>query len=112
MVPLIIVTILFNFYIRQEHIRVTANLPNMECHEMDMKNNRDGPMDFSFVKGEYLQPAMQVKEAFPDNFGVDREIAQGKLKFLTPPHSEAEVMDDMDPLMMMGEQESDLVSYE
>lgn len=66
---------------------MTDHLPTGECHELDLKTTEDGRMDFSFVKGMYLQPAMQEKEAFPDNFGVDREIAQEIMKFLTPPNS-------------------------
>lgn len=64
MVPLLIITILFNYYIRQQHFRVTENLPTGECNEMDYKNL---PMDYSFVRDKYKQPALCSEDLEPEN---------------------------------------------
>jgi len=95
MVPLLIFTYLFSVYIRQEHYHVTAFLPSRECLIQDLKNREGGEMDYEFLKGQYLQPAMKIKlPVYPENMGVAREVAQQEVKYLTPPSSEAEIIDD------------------
>jgi hypothetical protein len=91
MFPLIGFTFWFRFYIGQQHLRVTERLPSRECLKVDLKNSA---MDLDFVKGGYLQPELKEKELFPENFGLEREIEQGDLKYMTPTHSEAEILDD------------------
>lgn len=51
-----IITVLFNFYIRQQHFRVAAYLPTRECFKEDLR--RDDDFDFSFVNGAYVQPPL------------------------------------------------------
>jgi hypothetical protein len=58
MFPLIIITILFNAYIRQQHFRVTENLTSRECLKTDLQNS-SLDFDLSFVKDAYVQPELQ-----------------------------------------------------
>lgn len=58
MLPLIIMTVLFNFYIGLKHFYVTDHLPTRLCLQLDRKNHHNGGLDFSFVKQKYLQPAL------------------------------------------------------
>jgi hypothetical protein len=64
MFPLIIITVLFNAYIRQQHFRVTENLTSRECLKIDLQNS-SLDFDLSFVKGAYVQPELQ--DVFPEN---------------------------------------------
>jgi hypothetical protein len=57
--PLIFITILFVIYINAKHKTVTHYLPSRDCVEIDHANAQAGNTDFSFVKGEYLQPALR-----------------------------------------------------
>jgi hypothetical protein len=90
MVPLIVTTILFSTYINQQHFRVTENLPSRECIKHDLRN---GPLfNMNLLKNAYLQPEMQVKEAFPE-VSTDRELSLGlhtedEGQYLTPEPSE------------------------
>lgn len=84
MVPLIIITLLFICYIRQQHFVVTENLPTGECIEVDNKNM---PLDFSFVRDKYKQPALCAEDLEPENAkeilfrdAVDRTESQGLLR--------------------------------
>jgi hypothetical protein len=74
MFPLIIITILFNAYIRQQHFRVTENLTSRECLKTDLQNSS---LDLSFVKGAYVQPEMQAKDLFPENLSDYRAMTLG-----------------------------------
>lgn len=58
MIPLIIITILFNFYIGKKHVYVTGHLPTRLCLQLDRKHYANGGLDFSFVRQHYLQPAL------------------------------------------------------
>lgn len=88
MFPLLVITILFTYYIHQKHFHMTEFLPTRECVEIDMKNNCEGLMDFSFVRGKYIQPELREKEELPENATVEREIAHGFVSFGTPQNSE------------------------
>lgn len=63
--PLLGVSILFYFYIQQQHFRVTKFLPSTLSKFEDLKNH--GTLDRSFLQGKYLQPSLQVKTLLPDN---------------------------------------------
>jgi hypothetical protein len=69
MVPLIIITVLFNFYIRQQHFRVTENLASRECLKTDLQNPN---LDLSFVKGAFVQPELQ--DVIPENPSDHQEM--------------------------------------
>jgi len=100
MVPLLIITVLFNFYIRQRHFLVASRLPSRAALKRDLQNQKMGPMNMSFVKGKYTQPALQsTEEVFPENFGVAREMAQQQIAFMTPPGSEADILDMKDDIL-------------
>jgi hypothetical protein len=53
---------------------------------MDLKNIET--MEFSFVRGKYIQPALQVKTSWPENFGASREMAEEDIGYFTPPGSD------------------------
>ena len=88
MFPLLVFTILFTFYINQKHFAMTEHLPARDCMKIDMKNG-EGEMDFSFVRGQYIQPELRETESYPENLTIEREIAQGCLQYNTPPSSES-----------------------
>lgn len=92
MIPLLIVNLLFNNYISQQHRRIADFLPSQVCMKVDRKHVRAGREDYSFLVDEYKQPAMKEKEeVYPGNMSVSREIQHGKSKFATPPGSVADI---------------------
>ena len=92
MAPLIIITVLFNFYIRQRHFLVSKHLPSRDALKKDLQNQENGPLDMSFVSRKYVQEAMQSKAAiYPENFSVTREMEQQQIAFMTPNGSEADI---------------------
>jgi len=80
MVPLIIITILFNIYIRQKHFKATSYLPGCECVEADRKNNIDGPMDLRFISNHYMQPELRDKELYPTNASLELQLKHGMVQ--------------------------------
>jgi len=58
-IPLIVATVIFSFYIRERHFVVTEHLPMRLCLQQDEKNKH---LDFSFVEDAFLQPEMRKKE--------------------------------------------------
>jgi hypothetical protein len=67
LVPLLIITCLFNSYLNKKHYYVTRYLPTEDCGKIDQKNESDG-MALDFLKEGYLQPAMKTKSRLPGNF--------------------------------------------
>lgn len=65
MIPLIVITILFNAYVRQEHFRVAKYLPSRECMKVDRRNGPD--FDLSFAKDAYLQEELRQKVRYPED---------------------------------------------
>jgi hypothetical protein len=95
MFPLIIITMLFNVYVRQRHFLVSRRLPSRAALKTDLQNQAAGVLNMSFVRGKYVQPALQSKdEVYPENFGAAREMEHEQVAFLTPPTSEADIRDD------------------
>uniref|UniRef100_A0A7S4JEF4 CSC1/OSCA1-like 7TM region domain-containing protein n=1 Tax=Odontella aurita TaxID=265563 RepID=A0A7S4JEF4_9STRA len=90
MLPLIIITVLFNMYMKQQHYRVTENMPSILCVEEDVSNI--GEIDLDFVKGEFLQPALQTRYLQPDNLSSlgSSSKPEESLKYFTPDNSQAE----------------------
>jgi len=113
-IPLLIIQVFFGIYIKQRHFYVTNFLPSRECLNIDLRNNSECRMDFSFVNRKYLQPAMQSKEDLqPENLSVEREIAQQDVTFMTPPSSEAEIKDydyEQDSALVMEHEHTTLLS--
>lgn len=58
-IPLLVITILFNFYIRQMHFRVAAFLPTGDGLSEDI--NRGESFDYSFLQNAYTQPALKAE---------------------------------------------------
>jgi len=56
-VPLLIITGLFNVYIRQQHFRTAEFLPTRNCLREDMRRSDH---DLGFLKRAYLQPELSV----------------------------------------------------
>jgi len=92
MIPLIVITVLFNAYIRQQHFRVAEFLPSRECLKEDLRKGRD--FDLSFTKGAYLQDEMQDKKKFPENLSDERAEMLGLIDA-----EEASFRNQDDPLM-------------
>ena len=92
MVPLIVITILFNFYVRQKHFLVSLHLPSRTALKKDLQNQKDGPLDMSFVRGAYVQEALKSKEPiYPENSIMFREMELQQSAFMTPPGSETDL---------------------
>ena len=89
MIPLIVVTVLFNAYIRQQHFRTAEFLPSRECLKEDLRNGPD--FDLSFTKGAYLQEELRHKRKFPENLSDPRAETLG-------------LIDSEDVLMLSGRQ--------
>ena len=68
MMPLVVITLLFNLYTRQQHYRVGFHVASEECFEMDdMERLEEEELDLaSLFKNAYLQPALKVKMVNPD----------------------------------------------
>lgn len=67
LVPLIVVTILFNSYLKKKHYYVTRYLPTEDCAAVDRKNSEEC-VTLEFLKDAYLQPALKVRSALPENY--------------------------------------------
>ena len=87
MFPLLIITILFNVYIRQKHFLMAEFLPSRNAFAIDLRNNVEREMDYEFLRAQYVQPELRDRELLPDNFNVDREIRHDGAKYETPPSS-------------------------
>mmetsp|Transcript_16267 Transcript_16267/g.32360 ORF Transcript_16267/g.32360 Transcript_16267/m.32360 type:complete len:292 (+) Transcript_16267:1758-2633(+) len=66
MVPLLIFTISFWFYLGERHYLAADFLPLKECSTID-KDYKENNDDFSFLFEKYKHPAMKVKPVLPDN---------------------------------------------
>jgi hypothetical protein len=79
MIPLIVITILFDLYFKKRHYMVTNFLPLGDCAAKDKENEG---MTYEWLEDAYLQPAMAKRLDYPDNYGrVDEDYAaQQKLK--------------------------------
>jgi hypothetical protein len=77
LIPLVIITVLFVFYIKQEHFRVTEFVPSTICKEEDIKNH--GTLDLSLLSDKYLQPSLQVKYEYPETDLTGFEMSNARL---------------------------------
>jgi hypothetical protein len=98
---------LFNAYIKQQHFKVTENLPSRECLRADLKN---ASLDFAFVKGEYVQPEMKAREpVFPENMSEGQRSALGfnnESRYATPLNVSQSQEDVQNESVFVGEQSS------
>ena len=60
LVPLIVVTILFDIYFKRRHYYITKYLPLRDCAIVDSDNESRRMMN-EWLKGAYLQPALKEK---------------------------------------------------
>ena len=68
LVPLVIITILFNCYLNKKHFYVTKYLSTKDCGDMDTKNEKEG-MTLEFLEDAYLQPALKsAAPMIPENY--------------------------------------------
>ena len=70
MVPLIVTTLLFNLYLRQEHSRVATFLTSADCQHQDLEDEElasDIGEEADF-RNQYVQPELRHKVLYPDNF--------------------------------------------
>ena len=63
MFPLVVVTILFSVYIKQQHFRVAAFIPARDAMLVDEKNEGDS---LEFLQGQYIQPELREKTKLPE----------------------------------------------
>jgi hypothetical protein len=75
LVPLIVVTFLFNDYIRKEHFRVAEFLPSRECMKEDLYINEN--LNILLPKNAYLQEEMRFKEKYRENLTEERAAELG-----------------------------------
>ncbi len=66
LIPLAWITVLFALYLEQQHYKVTNYLPSTICRRVDARNA--GKLDMSFLKGQYVQPALQTKRVEADPY--------------------------------------------
>ena len=67
MLPLLLVTVLFNIYVRQKHFFIAEHLPSSKSLEADLSREEEG-FQTDFLLGVYTQPELKAeKEALPDN---------------------------------------------
>ena len=93
MIPLLLVTILFNIYIRQMHFAVTNFLPGCVCAEVDRKNKMDGQMHMKFLSmNQYKQPELRDKELYPKNASFERQLQHGILCYEDPETDDRELV--------------------
>jgi len=81
LIPLLISTFLFQWYLNKRHYAVTRCLPLEDCSKIDRENEREG-MILDFLKEAYLQPAIKTKFAFPENH--DKIIETGETNSRDP----------------------------
>ncbi len=66
LIPLFCATVLFALYLEQQHYKVTNYLPSTICRLTDDENR--GTLDYTFLSGQYIQPALKAKPMQPDPF--------------------------------------------
>lgn len=68
LVPLILLTLGFNMYLRIKHFYVTNHLPTRDCLRLDREYHveKGHNQDFSFVKTKYRQPALGATDEYPE----------------------------------------------
>lgn len=71
--PLIVLTVLFILFINAKHSHVMRFLPTRDCVEIDQANAKAGNTDFTFCKGEYLQPSLRKHRDDPEYEDSDDE---------------------------------------
>mmetsp|Transcript_29069 Transcript_29069/g.50173 ORF Transcript_29069/g.50173 Transcript_29069/m.50173 type:complete len:1011 (-) Transcript_29069:114-3146(-) len=64
MIPLIVITILFDLYFKRRHYSITSYLPLGDCAAVDRENESEG-MTHEWLNDAYLQPALKERVAFP-----------------------------------------------
>jgi hypothetical protein len=89
---LIVVTMLFNAYIREEHFRVANVLPTEISSSRDLKNREDFNLDF--VRGAYLQEELRHKDAFAEDLPESLDLDRAEILGITPPRDEGEAEAD------------------
>jgi Calcium-dependent channel, 7TM region, putative phosphate len=71
-IPLIVVTVLFNLYIRQKHFHIARYLSSVTCVELDHKNRSQEDIgSFDFLKDKYFQPALLPEERSAELIGQE-----------------------------------------
>lgn len=70
MIPLLIVTVLFNIYVKQQHFSIAEHLPTAKCLDVDVRKGEEG-FQSDFLVGAYTQPALKSKkEVLPENLST------------------------------------------
>lgn len=67
LLPLVIVSILFDLYLKRRHYSVTQYLPLGECAALNQAYEMLNA-DCDWLKDAYLQPALRERSVLPDNY--------------------------------------------
>jgi hypothetical protein len=79
---LIVVTLLFNAYIREEHFRVSDVLPSEISTSRDLKNLE---FNLDFIRGTYLQEELRHKDAFATDLPKSLDLNRAEILGIIPP---------------------------
>ena len=72
MIPLPVVTIIFDVYFKKRHYAITAFLPLGDCAVTDREN--ESSVIHDLLKDAYLQPALSERVAYPDNYNQNGDM--------------------------------------
>jgi hypothetical protein len=72
MLPLLVLTVLFSYYVHQEHFRLAMLLSVKECVKTDAQH--EGGIDLGFLRVKYLQPELGERHALPRNLNTFIEM--------------------------------------
>jgi hypothetical protein len=66
MIFLLIATMLFAYFIKQEHFKLAMILSAKECATADIANAEEH-VDWSFLRAKYVQPELRERRVTPEN---------------------------------------------
>jgi hypothetical protein len=80
MIFLLIATMLFTYFIKQEHFKLAMILSAKECVNADI-SNLDASVDWSIFRGQYVQPELRERQVAPENSIPDGNLSRGIYRF-------------------------------
>lgn len=70
LLPLVVVSIIFDIYLKRRHYFTTHYLPMGECSTVDQQAENEG-ISSDWLKKSYLQPSLKSRSTIPENLSVD-----------------------------------------
>jgi calcium permeable stress-gated cation channel len=80
LIPLVVVTALFNVYIHQKHFRVARFLSSETSIDCDNRNNLTGAAKYGLLHNKYLQPALIHVDEQQQNETIAQELAPERVE--------------------------------